>query len=394
MNKQIGFEHNYEDVSLYKIMEFVPNYSQSTIYTKLLFSELKELITKHFGNDLVTTTKKQFTVFKDSPTKISEYYTFVSAIGTDIAITYSIEDFSEDEELDELDDIDVYDEDEHGEIEMIDVPMEHEISSNTDMYVLDLSIYYNDKTESKYNAFLEELNTCINMTKEQNIFYTIGVNSYGFNLIKQTTIVANELDIALNYGEDFVPVYESILDNLKTKFHGLILLHGEPGTGKTTIIRQIIASLCNDKKIIYIPAFMIEQLANPEFITFIQKHKESVLILEDAEFALQSRNEEYGAQAVSNLLNITNGLLNDAVKIQVIATFNMDKANIDKALLRHGRLLNDWKFDKLSVEDSKKLVKHLNKNTKVNKPMTIAEIYSEPLVEQKSNKKTKKRIGF
>ena len=27
------------------------------------------------------------------------------------------------------------------------------------------------------------------------------------------------------------------------------------------------------KKIIYIPSYMVEQLANPEFITFIQQHK-------------------------------------------------------------------------------------------------------------------------
>ena len=135
---------------------------------------------------------------------------------------------------------------------------------------------------------------------------------------------------------------------------------------------------------------MVEQLANPEFISFIQRYKESILILEDAEFALQSRNEEYGAQAVSNLLNITNGLLNDVTKIQVIATFNMDKKNIDKALLRPGRLLKEHKFEKLTLDESKELAKHLNKDIVITSGMTLAEIYSG----KTQTKKVKKRIGI
>jgi len=160
----------------------------------------------------------------------------------------------------------------------------------------------------------------------------------------------------------------------------------------TSYVRYLISILSKTKKkVIYIPAYMIEQMANPEFITFLQKNKESILILEDAEFALQSRAEEYGAQAVSNLLNITNGLLNDATKIQVIATFNMDKKKLDEALLRPGRLLNEWKFSKLSIEDAKALVEHLGKELDITEPMTVAEIYEGKV---QSNKKKKKQIGF
>jgi ATP-dependent 26S proteasome regulatory subunit len=89
-------------------------------------------------------------------------------------------------------------------------------------------------------------------------------------------------------------------------------------------------------------------------------------------------------------LNITNGLLNDITKIQVIATFNMDKKNIDKALLRPGRLLKEHKFDALSLEDSRALAKHLNKDIAIASGMTLAEIYSG----KTQAKKPKKRIGI
>jgi len=241
----------------------------------------------------------------------------------------------------------------------------------------------------KIKGIIAELKKHIRSQEIKNRFYTIGADNNGFilNAEKVNTV---DINISLNYGAKFAQIHDEILDALKNQFSGLLLLHGEPGTGKTTYIRHLIATLCNDKTIIYVPAYMVEQLANPEFISFIQRFKEAILILEDAEFALQSRNEEYGAQAVSNLLNITNGLLNDVTKIQVIATFNMDKKNIDKALLRPGRLLKEWKFDKLSLEDSKELSKYLNKDINITTGMTLAEIYSG----KTQTRKTKKRIGI
>ena len=79
---------------------------------------------------------------------------------------------------------------------------------------------------------------------------------------------------------------------------------------------------------------------------------------------------------ISNILNLTDGILGDCLNIQIIATFNMARERIDSALLRKGRLVAEHKFDKLSIEESNLLLLHLGKNIVVNEPMSLADIYN------------------
>ena len=68
--------------------------------------------------------------------------------------------------------------------------------------------------------------------------------------------------------------------------------------------------------------------------------------------------------------------MGDCLNIQILATFNVAKEAIDKALLRPGRLVASWEFGPLSIDNSNKLIKHLGKNYTAYKPMTLAKIYS------------------
>ncbi|CAF3836172.1 unnamed protein product [Rotaria sp. Silwood1] len=70
------------------------------------------------------------------------------------------------------------------------------------------------------------------------------------------------------------------------------------------------------------------------------QHSNSILIVEDAEHIILDRKQEtfLPKQAVSNLLNLSDGLLGDAMHQQIICTFNCDVQAIDPALLRDGRL--------------------------------------------------------
>jgi SpoVK/Ycf46/Vps4 family AAA+-type ATPase len=124
----------------------------------------------------------------------------------------------------------------------------------------------------------------------------------------------------------------------------------------------------------------------------------AILILEDAEAALQKRDVFGCTGAVSNILNLTDGLLSDCLNISILATFNTETKNIDEALLRKGRLLKAYKFEKLSIEKSKALLKKEGHDPSfVTQPMSLADIYNFE-DEVKGNPEAftipKKRIGF
>ena len=109
------------------------------------------------------------------------------------------------------------------------------------------------------------------------------------------------------------------------------------------------------------------------------QYPNSILIIEDAENIVLDRKETLNPnQAVSNLLNLSDGLLGDAMHLQIITTFNCQMKAIDSALLREGRLVVEHKFDKLSISDARRLANELKMNETENivEPMTLAEIYA------------------
>ena len=90
---------------------------------------------------------------------------------------------------------------------------------------------------------------------------------------------------------------------------------------------------------------------------------------------------------------MTDGIMGDIMKIQIICSFNMNRNKIDSALLRKGRLIAEHKFDKLNVNDSNKLIKHLGMDHITKDDMTLTEIYNLQEVEYKAQD-TKSKIGF
>lgn len=205
--------------------------------------------------------------------------------------------------------------------------------------------------------------------------------------LEQKEIKCPDIDFDINYNEDFKPIHELIKQKLSLdKSKGLVLLHGEPGTGKTTYIRYLANNI--QKKIIYIPPNMISVLSDPELIKFFITNSNTILLIEDAENILMKR-QNGSTQAIANLLNLTDGLLSDCTNIQVVATFNTELSNIDKALLRKGRLIAKYEFKELSEDRAKKLCEKLN--VKMNKKQTLAEIYNS---EESSFIQESEKIGF
>ena len=198
------------------------------------------------------------------------------------------------------------------------------------------------------------------------------------------------IDLDAMYNDDLVSVNETIVARLnEPKGKGVVLLHGIPGTGKTTYIRHLATKV--KKQMIFVPFEVAHRISSPDFISFMIEHKESVLILEDAESLLKTR-EDGENLSVASLLNLSDGLLSDALHMQLVCTFNTNISRLDKALLRKGRAIARYEFKPLSIKKSTRLAASIGIMDAIDRPMTLAEIFNIKDVDY-SVQKTKK-IGF
>ena len=195
--------------------------------------------------------------------------------------------------------------------------------------------------------------------------------------------IINDLD--MHYGYGFEKFHDDLIRRFQSETRGLVLFHGTPGTGKTYYIRHLLRKMTTyNKVVIYMPPNMVDSLVDPVFVTFLSNEISRyslqgyfcVLLIEDAEPLLASRQSEGRIQGISNLLNMTDGLLNDMLKLQIICTFNVTVKELDKALLRPGRLIARKEFRAMTALDANRLAQQLGVKHHFTKPATLAEVYS------------------
>ena len=231
--------------------------------------------------------------------------------------------------------------------------------------------------------------------EEKNHIFKIYQDNTGFHLNKGN-IKEVAIDINLHYNDDF-PAQDAKIRRFieQDDKSGLVILHGEKGTGKTTYIKNLITSYPN-RKFVFLSPDLISVLGTPTFTTFLNGLQNHVIILEDCENAIRDRKNNFGssASAVSVLLNMTDGILADDLGMKFICTFNEDIKDIDSALMRKGRLVSKYEFKKLTVEKTNALLKELYKDVEGDVPtskvpMTLADIF---YMEEESYEEHRKSI--
>lgn len=260
---------------------------------------------------------------------------------------------------------------------------ELEILSTAFWYDEDTLVYFSGQYIHVMTSYHKDNETMVKLSKEvmslrkddedKDLMYVLCQSKNGFYY--QSFEIKNvDLDIDKHYNDDFKPVNDVVVEHLNKDYEtGLILLHGVPGTGKSYYIRHLCSLV--KKKIIYIPPELSVELSSPHFIPFLMENPDCILVIEDSENIIKKR-EGGSNQAVSNLLNISDGILGDCLKSKIICTFNQDKSDIDPALLRKGRLIAEYKFDKLSIDKTSALMKEVNGVDDVKTNMTVSEIYN------------------
>ncbi len=208
--------------------------------------------------------------------------------------------------------------------------------------------------------------------KKQPLEINLVIESSGYMELKAMEIKREKLDLDLFYEDDFKEVDEVIRKRLnQKKDKGIILLHGLPGAGKTTYLRYLIGKI--RKRVLFLSPSVAGKLMNPDFIELLIDNPNTVLVIEDAENIIMDRKHNSGS-SVSNLLNISDGLLADFLNVQMICTFNSSLTLVDNALMRKGRLIAKYEFGKLGIEKAQRLSRHLGFDMVIDRPMTIAEI--------------------
>lgn len=200
-----------------------------------------------------------------------------------------------------------------------------------------------------------------------------------------------KLSVEEHYNADLQALHAHILKQLRKPKSGIYLFHGAPGTGKSTYIRYLIH--CARKKVIFFPSKLAGNLDAPAILPTLLENPNCILVIEDAEDLLVSRENERNG-AMSAILNLTDGLLGEGLHVQIICTFNTHISNIDKALMRKGRLLAMYEFKPLATTKANLLLQKLKKDTVVaHHPMTLAEIYGAEELEF-NERNERGMIGF
>lgn len=234
-----------------------------------------------------------------------------------------------------------------GETEELLLAAIHISVTETNIRYASYVAYGYDVKESEVIAFVKRYESEAPVT----LTYVTGFDQQG-NAIKSTKVI----DLTYNVPRDiFYPYIKEGMEGVSNQFLGadtnLLLLVGPPGTGKSSLQRQLcrdyrdrpIFQMCGDKVIL-----------NPHFDNFLVSLPDDALVLiEDADAIIGKRKE--GNTTMSLLLNELDGIARNNKKF-VIST-NLDNLKmVDEGLLRPGRCFAVKQFRFLTIDEARVIV--------------------------------------
>lgn len=187
-------------------------------------------------------------------------------------------------------------------------------------------------------------------------------------------------DVAANYA----PATRAALDELMAATEpgpgGLILWHGEPGTGKSHALRTLIrqwrgwceAHVITDPEVLLggQTSYLMSALLRGDH------DRARLLVLEDAGELLSADARAVAGQALSRLLNVSDGLLGAGLRAIVLVTTNEPVRRMHQAVVRPGRCWARVEFARLPAAEADAWVGERVDHAGLGRDATLAELFA------------------
>ena len=166
-----------------------------------------------------------------------------------------------------------------------------------------------------------------------------------------------------NYHPKVLEDYKFVIKDLRSSVPSgrIVVMKGKPGTGKTHLIRAMTLEV-PDAMFVLVSPEMVPNLSGPQLLPLLLQYKNGtgpiVLLLEDADKCLVARDTE-NINSIQALLNLGDGILGSLLDLRIVATTNAEELEMEKAMMRPGRLSKMLDVGPLDAETAWNIFKRL-----------------------------------